>query len=60
MKDTPSSAFRVPWVRPRIWARIFSEIDRPAASSEARLMREPLDSFSMDLLVATVLMLYCR
>src|SRR3954464_7100612 len=45
--DTPSSELRLAWLRPRIWARIFSEMARPAASSAARLMRRPLESFSM-------------
>src|SRR3954470_13029781 len=49
---TPSRAFWWAWARPLIWARIFSEMARPAASSAARLMRRPLDSFSMDLLMA--------
>jgi hypothetical protein len=33
---------------PRIGARIPSEIARPAASSAARLIRRPDDSFSID------------
>src|SRR5215212_10614813 len=39
--ETPSWALRWAWPRPRIWARIFSEMARPAASSAARLMRKP-------------------
>src|SRR3954454_14224759 len=37
--ETPSWMLRWFWPRPRIWARIFSEMARPAASSAARLMR---------------------
>src|SRR3954447_11015684 len=37
--ETPSDELRWAWARPRIWARIFSEMARPAASSAARLMR---------------------
>ena len=46
--DTPSSELRLAWATPRIWARIFSEMARPAASSAARLMRRPDESFSID------------
>ena len=41
-------AFVEAWLRPRIWLLIFSEIARPAASSAARLMRYPEESFSVD------------
>ena len=44
--DTPSCALRRPCCMPLIWARIFSLIARPAASSAARLMRRPLESCS--------------
>ena len=44
----PSWALRLAWAVPRIWARMPSEIARPAASSAARLMRRPDDSFSID------------
>src|SRR3954449_10609950 len=44
----PSWALRCAWSRPLIWLRIFSEMPRPAASSAARLMRWPLESFSID------------
>src|SRR3954468_6048585 len=37
--ETPSWMLRWFWARPRIWARIFSEMARPAASSAARLIR---------------------
>src|SRR3954451_23399803 len=36
--ETPSWMLRWFCARPRIWARIFSEMARPAASSEARLI----------------------
>ncbi len=42
----PSWALRTAWFRPRTCPRSFSEIVRPAASSAARLIRSPLDSFS--------------
>ncbi len=45
----PSSAFREAWDRPRICLRIFSEMERPAASSAARFTLYPDDSFSADL-----------
>ena len=44
--EMPSWAFRWPCRMPRTWARIFSEMARPAASSAARFTRRPLDSFS--------------
>ena len=44
---------------PAISPLIFSEIERPAASSAARLMRKPDDSFSIDLEALTVFALYC-
>src|SRR3954466_2869097 len=47
--DTPSCALRTATLRPPTWARRPSEIARPAASSAARLIRKPLDSFSSDL-----------
>src|SRR3954453_7611581 len=49
--DTPSCALRTATLRPPTWARRPSEIARPAASSAARLIRKPLDSFSNDLLI---------
>src|SRR6185436_18640084 len=42
----PSSALDLARSMPRILERRDSETDRPAASSEARLMRRPVDSFS--------------
>ena len=39
---------RLACATPRICARIFSEMASPAASSAARLMRRPLESFSID------------
>ena len=42
-RDTPSLALRAAWFRPRIWLVKRSEIDRPAASSLALLMRRPDD-----------------
>ena len=41
-----SCAFRCAWLRPRIWFFSFSETAMPAASSEARLIRSPVDSLS--------------
>ena len=46
--EMPSCALRLAWAVPRIWARMPSEIARPAASSAARLMRRPDESFSID------------
>src|SRR6188768_3128840 len=46
----PSSAFDLARPMPRILERMVSDTERPAASSEARLMRRPVDSFSRDLL----------
>src|SRR5690554_3562545 len=46
----PSWAFRIAWFIPRIWARIFSEIASPAASSPARLILRPEESRSKLLL----------
>src|SRR6476620_2140363 len=48
----PSCALRTATLRPPTCERRPSEIARPAASSAARLMRKPLDSFSSDLLIA--------
>ena len=39
--EMPSCALRLACAVPRIWARMPSEIARPAASSAARLMRRP-------------------
>jgi hypothetical protein len=57
----PSWALRIAWFRPLDWARIFSLIVRPAASSPARLMRRPLDRRSMlfERVVLTVFRLRC-
>src|SRR6478609_7273251 len=46
----PSWALRAATFRPLTCERRPSEIARPAASSAARLMRKPDDSFSSDLL----------
>src|SRR3954468_20633009 len=46
--ETASCALRSAWPSPRTWPRSRSLIDRPAASSAARLIREPDDSFSID------------
>ena len=45
----PSWALRTATLRPPTCERRPSEIARPAASSAARLIRKPLDSFSSDL-----------
>ena len=47
--EMPSWALRTATLRPPTCERRPSEIARPAASSAARLMRKPLDSFSSDL-----------
>ena len=44
--EMPSWALRVACLSPEIWARRFWEMTRPAASSAARLMRNPEESFS--------------
>jgi hypothetical protein len=43
---TPSPAFLKSCRKERPFARIFSEMAKPAASSDAWLIREPEDSFS--------------
>src|SRR3954453_11641993 len=48
---TPSCALRTATFRPPTCERRPSEMARPAASSAARLMRKPLDSFSSDLFI---------
>src|ERR671930_126718 len=47
--ETPSWMLRWACARPRICARIFSEMPRPAASSAALLMRRPDERRSIDL-----------
>ena len=49
--EMPSCALRTATFRPPICERRPSLIDRPAASSAARLIRKPDDSFSSDLLI---------
>lgn len=49
--EIPSWALRTPTFNPPIWERRPSLMARPAASSAARLIRNPLDSFSSDLLI---------
>ena len=44
-------AFSLALLRPLTWPRSFSLMARPAASSAARLMRKPEDSFSRLLLI---------
>src|SRR3954447_8159646 len=46
---TPSCALRTATFRPPTCERRPSEMAKPAASSAARLMRKPLESFSRDL-----------
>ncbi|OPZ31953.1 MAG: hypothetical protein BWY99_02859 [Synergistetes bacterium ADurb.BinA166] len=46
--DMPSWLFRTAWSSPRTWARIFSDMASPAASSAAELMRSPVESLLMD------------
>jgi hypothetical protein len=50
--EMPSWALRMACARPRTWARSFSLMASPAASSAARLIRKPLESLSRDLLNA--------
>src|SRR5215212_10402660 len=49
--EMPSWVLRTATFRPPIWERRPSEMARPAASSAARLMRKPEESFSRDLLI---------
>ena len=49
--EMPSWVLRTATFRPPIWDRRPSEMARPAASSAARLMRKPEESFSSDLLI---------
>src|SRR3954466_15799417 len=49
--EMPSWVLRTATFRPPIWERRPSEMARPAASSAARLMRKPEESFSSDLLI---------
>ena len=60
MKEMPFAAFVLAWRRPRIWLRIFSDTARPEASSPARAMRSPDDSFSMFLSRSRLLTFSCR
>ena len=60
MKEMPSSAFCSARRRPRICERIFSDTARPEASSPARLIRIPEESFSMSLSTAQLLNFSCR
>ena len=46
--EVPSIAFRFACSKPRICARSFVAIAIPAASSDARLIRSPVDSRSME------------
>src|SRR3984893_10829569 len=46
IREIPSWALLEAWCRPAVWARSFSLMVRPAASSAALLMRMPLDSFA--------------
>ncbi|STY98514.1 Uncharacterised protein [Mobiluncus mulieris] len=46
--EMPSWALRTAWRLPPTWERKPSEIARPAASSAARLIRKPEESFSRD------------
>jgi hypothetical protein len=43
--EMPSSELLIVRSKPQIWARIFSEMASPAASSAALLMRSLLESF---------------
>lgn len=59
MKEMPFSAFLLAWRRPRICERIFSDTARPEASSPARAIRSPDDSFSMFLSRFRLLIFSC-
>src|SRR5690554_6616140 len=56
----PSWAFRIACFIPRIWARIFSEMASPAASSPARLILKPEESRSRLLLRLLSTTVNCR
>ena len=60
MKEMPSMAFFSARFSPRIWLRIFSDTASPEASSPARVMRRPEDSFSMFLSRTQLLSFCCR
>ena len=60
MNEMPFCAFMEAMRRPRICERIFSDTASPDASSPARLMRKPDDSFSMSLSAAMLLNFNCR
>jgi len=47
----PSSVFRSAWRKPWICERIFSDTASPDASSPARLIRMPEESFSTSLVM---------
>ena len=49
MNEMPFCEFCAAMRRPRICDRIFSDTARPEASSPARLIRRPDESFSMSL-----------
>ena len=50
--EMASFALRTAMFNPLTWADILSEIARPAASSLAELMREPVESRSIDCAIA--------
>ncbi len=54
MKEMPLAALLLAWRSPRIWLLIFSETASPEASSPARTMRSPEESFSMFLSTLSV------
>src|SRR5438309_9332983 len=59
-KLTPSWALEMAWLVPPISARRLSDLTRPAASSAARLIRNPEDSFSRELVRASDVVLRLR
>src|SRR5262245_59327470 len=56
----PSCALRTATFRPLTCERSFSEMTRPAASSAARLIRKPEESFSSDFDIAVSLTVRLR
>jgi hypothetical protein len=48
VKLIPSLAFRAAWLMLRIWARNVSDTPKPAASSAARVIRNPDDNRSTE------------
>ena len=58
--EIASCALRWAWPRPPIWARSFSEMASPAASSAARLIRKPEARRSIDFADCAEVFTSCR